>query len=253
MIRRGTEIFHSWWHPGRIYYVFLAAYLSGPKCSFLGEVGHFFRSKRHPLWGISFLGGTTKFLLLLLLLLLPQEIPLSRWQRFLASLTLQKRVDFEEGDLGLAGASSSEGGGNSNIFWIFSPRKLGKMNPIWRSYFFKWVENTNYYSFWLFSETLRLDSFSKKKLKHAFCTTPLGNFIREAAGGFERNNFKRVWLHVAAACFFFGHGERVKSYPSPFLLVRKPKVIFECVIFWRTIKDKCGTSFFEMSCLCSWK
>jgi len=32
-----------------------------------------------------------------------KEIPLSRWQRFLASLTLQKRVDFEEGDLGLAG------------------------------------------------------------------------------------------------------------------------------------------------------
>ena len=27
-----------------------------------------------------------------------------------------------------------QGGGNSNIF-LFSPRKLGKMNPVWRSYF----------------------------------------------------------------------------------------------------------------------
>ena len=33
------------------------------------------------------------------------------------------------------------GGGNSNIFW-FSPRSLGKLNPFWRSYFFRWVGST---------------------------------------------------------------------------------------------------------------
>ena len=31
--------------------------------------------------------------------------------------------------------------GNSNIF-LFSPRNLGKMNPIWRACFFRWVGST---------------------------------------------------------------------------------------------------------------
>ena len=32
------------------------------------------------------------------------------------------------------------GGGNSNIFYVHP--YLGKMNPIWRAYFFKWVGST---------------------------------------------------------------------------------------------------------------
>ena len=33
------------------------------------------------------------------------------------------------------------GGGNSNIVY-FLPQKLGKLNPFWRAYFFRWVGST---------------------------------------------------------------------------------------------------------------
>ena len=33
-----------------------------------------------------------------------QEVTMSRWQSFVSSLELEKRIDFEVGDLGLAGA-----------------------------------------------------------------------------------------------------------------------------------------------------
>ena len=32
-----------------------------------------------------------------------QEVKMSRWRRFVSSLELEKRIDFEVGDLGLAG------------------------------------------------------------------------------------------------------------------------------------------------------
>ncbi len=38
------------------------------------------------------------------------------------------------------------GGGNSNIF-LFSPRKLGKMNPIWRAYFSKGLKPPTSYHY----------------------------------------------------------------------------------------------------------
>lgn len=38
-----------------------------------------------------------------------QAVKLSRWQSFMNSLHLDKRVDFEEGDIGLAGGTSLGG------------------------------------------------------------------------------------------------------------------------------------------------
>ena len=32
-----------------------------------------------------------------------QAIPMKRWNKFISSLALDQRVDFEEGDIGLAG------------------------------------------------------------------------------------------------------------------------------------------------------
>ena len=37
-----------------------------------------------------------------------QAVKLSRWQTFMTSLNLDTRVDFEEGDIGLAGGAGGE-------------------------------------------------------------------------------------------------------------------------------------------------
>jgi len=47
-------------------------------------------------------------------LVVSQEVKMSRWQSFVRSLELEKRIDFEVGDLGLAGR------GNENSY---APKK----------------------------------------------------------------------------------------------------------------------------------
>jgi hypothetical protein len=40
-------------------------------------------------------------------LVVSQEVKMSRWQSFVRSLELEKRIDFEVGDLGLAGRGNA--------------------------------------------------------------------------------------------------------------------------------------------------
>ena len=160
--------------------------------------------------------------------LLSQEIPLSRWQRFLASLTLQKRVDFEEGDLGLAGASFSKGGGNSTHFWEFFTRKIGEDEPNLTVMFFKWVESTEFLrTIICFREVAA--GFVQQSTNMRFAS-PLGTASGKRQAGFKEitsSGFGFMWLqHV-----FFLLGGRVKSYqyhPSPFFWWKNPRYLWMC-------------------------